>query len=91
MPILNESRAELGDQTYLNRVLPHSSIGLPELVAVEDMVLSGSTQSGLEEELVRLFFVGHSFAMAVFRLVDLNLLIIVVPKRRGSVRGVLAA
>ena len=60
IPILNESRAELGDQTYLNRVLPHSSIGLPDLVAVEDMVLPGTTQSGLKEELVRLFFVDHN-------------------------------
>jgi len=63
----------------------------PDLIAVEeDMGPTGSTQSGLKAELFRLFSIDHSVFMAVFRLVILNLLIIVVPNRRGLVMGNLA-
>ena len=59
IPVLNERRSDLLHQALLMRVLPHASIALEHLIAVDDMVMRG-TQSGLQEDLTRFFFVDHN-------------------------------
>lgn len=59
IPALNERRSGLLHQALLMRVLPHASIQLEHLVALEDLVMRG-TQSGLQEDLTRFFFVDHN-------------------------------
>jgi len=59
IPALNERRTDLLHQALLMRVLPHASIELQHLVALEDLVMSG-TKSGLQEDLTRFFFVDHN-------------------------------
>lgn len=59
IPALNERRSDLQHLPLLMRVLPHARIGLKDLVAVEDLVTTG-TQSGLQEDLTKFFFVDHN-------------------------------
>jgi len=64
IPALNERRTDLLHESLLMRVLPHASIELQHLVALEDLVLSG-TKSGLQEDVTRFFFVDHNVRLPI--------------------------
>lgn len=62
IPAINEMRTVLRQQPILMRVLNHSNIAIENLIAVEDMVTEG-TQSGLLEDVTKLFFVDHNVSI----------------------------